>query len=150
MPKKVVKLDFKGLEVIARKLGKPVTFTTGLFDAENATKGFLLEYGREGQVSRPWFSQAVSVGSETLDQIMGSISEYVSDAMEGKDSSEETTNNITSAMQDHLLDQKFSVASLTNKTKANKRYKGSVTPGHVGLDGYDMVAALRTKIKGGG
>jgi hypothetical protein len=147
--RKIVKLNTKGLDRFANLLSGGVTFTTGIFDKVNATKGYQLEYGRQGQVARPWFSSAVSLDSDTFAKIMGHMTELVQDALRGKNTKRKIADKITIEMQNHLLDQNFSAASLKPSTIRRKKTRGSITPRHIGLDSYDMVASIKTKSKGG-
>ena len=41
-------------------------FETGIFDAENARKGMLLEENRKGQVARPWFTRQMTFRNPKL------------------------------------------------------------------------------------
>ena len=151
MPRaKKVKLDMTGLRKFERSLGKGVTFTTGLFNKEQATKGYFLEYG-EGtrQVPRPWLSSIFNPRSETRNSILALFKELVQDALRGHNTKLKTASQITSVVRDHLLGQKFEARPLTPYTRWLKREKGSATPDHIGLDGYDMVDSLKTKAKGG-
>lgn len=144
-----VKLDLTGLRKFERSLGNGVTFTTGLFDRKNASKGAALEFGTDKQVARPWLSSLFNANSKALKRIVGHLEELVQDALEGRNTKRKIAEKITSEVQTHLLDQEFSADPLTKRTKDLKSKKGSVTPSYIGLDEYDMVAAIKTRSKGG-
>lgn len=146
-----VKLDTKGLTKFKQVLGrKGIRFNTGVFKPDSAYKAIALEYGTEKQVARPWMSSAFYPQSETRNNIVVHLRDMVRDLIMGKNSKKKTALAITKELQEHLLDQKFSAKKLTKKTIANKRYKGSVTPDHIGLDTYEMVADIQTKLDKGG
>ena len=60
MKSKITKDFTKFNEKMKKLKKKAVTIEVGLFDAEQARKGRLLEYGDTNQVPRPWFTKQMN------------------------------------------------------------------------------------------
>lgn len=158
--RKHVKLDTSGLKNFAGTFGKNgQTFTVGIFDAVNATKGWKLEYGTDPgdeqpymfQVPRPWLSSIMFSGTTLNKDILKAIKRFVLKTLEGTDAKARAKEEITRAVKDSLWDQLFMepLAPLRDTTIDIKTKKKSTFPRKIGIDTGDMLNAIQTRSSGG-
>ena len=150
--RRTVKLDFSGLKKFMGTFGtgktNGITFSLGLFDAESARKGLMLEFGTDTQVARPWLSSTISGQSGTQRLILKTIGKFVRDAFAGRDSKNKTKKALLVILQRHLMDQRFQAAKLTDSTIRQKKAKGSSHPTLIGIDTFAMATKLDVRTKG--
>lgn len=146
--RKAVELDMKGLNNFQNALGpKGVTFKLGLFTQKAATKGALLEYGNDRQVARPWLSQALT--GKTVNEMLELMPELVEEAVKGNNIKDKISKKMLPILQQHLLQQRFSVPALRPDTIRQKRKKGARDPQLIGIDTFHMATMLDVRGTGG-
>jgi hypothetical protein len=149
---KFVKLDTLGIAKFQKTLGQNgQTFKAGLFDSENATKGYLLEVGDETHnkvVMRPWLSQ-LGKSPRVSGIIAVELGLFASHAFQGKDRKGRTAENIEHAIKDFLYLQEFDAPALTDYTVKLKNARNAVNARGIGLDSLKMLKAIKVKPVGG-
>ena len=146
-----VKLDTKGLHNFGKILGRDgVIFQMGLFTKKAVEKGVLLEYGTRRQVARPWLSSVLAPNSDTRRRVLNNMAQLVRDATKGKNTRKTISKKLTKVIQEHLYQQKFEAAPLSDSTIRQKIAKGnSADADKIGLDTFQMASQLNVKSSGG-
>jgi len=144
-----VKLDTKGLTKFLGTFGKNgIVFRMGLFSEKAASKGLMLEFGTDNQVARPWLSSTLSPNSATQRKVLKAVGKFAREAFAGRDRKKETSTKLLRILQDHLYQQRFQAAKLTDSTIRQKRAKGAADPHLIGIDSFDLASKLAVRTQG--
>ena len=147
--RKIVKLEKKGLKEFSKTFGKSgQTFNIGLFDPENARKGYLLEYGDPSHKTpkkRPWLGPLKYSNNRAIQQIIPELARFARKAFEGEDTRKRTAHDIKRIVQDYIFDQQFPGAGVKlSPYTINKKGHGKV-----GIDTGDMLKNIQVRLTGG-
>lgn len=143
-------LDLRGLNKLENLFGREIKFNVGFFNKEQVKKIYNLEFGvPKKQVERPVMSKMYDKGCPTYNKVMLLVKDLVNQALKGNDISVATAKKITVVVQNHFLDQLFDVPELKKSTIKRKQREGATAPDKVGLDTFEMVDSIKTRIEGG-
>lgn len=132
----------KGLLKLMRQVDGKV-LRIGLFDTENATKAFNLEFGdrQNNQVPRPIFTQTI-MEKGTRNILEKALEEVITEEI----NLQQTADKIADKQRFAIRDQEFNVQPLADTTVRIKDDKGALSPKSVGVDTSEMVGTIEGRI----
>ena len=152
MPVKLVRKEFNKKIRHLRNVGSK-TYTTGIFDPENALKGRQLDEGLSGhQIARPWFSVNMSPKSKALRFL---VKNHVIALLKKQISEQLFINHLTNYCRESLDDPdlepltyhtiEIKAGNIARPDTSRKR-KSKGAPEDIGRDSDKMYKSITTKV----